>query len=414
MVCGGMLFCSVVAQGQVVRLDSCEQWALRQYPLYQKFGLIAEKEKVLLDQAKHLQQLQVQLAGQATYQSEVTELPIALPGISVPALSRDQYRLYTEFVQPLTAFRTVSLQGEWVQNQVTTERKQLELSQEQWLEQVRQTYFGLLMLEVQLKQLQLLQQDVLAAIEQMAVKSQVGTTIPRQHALYALEKLKVEQRLVEAKNQMEAGWEVMAMLTGKAFSNSNALELPVIALNGNANKRIEWELFELQRRGLQTRVQLLEQQRRPRMQLFLQTGVGRPALNMLSNDIRGYYLGGLRLQWNLDQLYHHQTDRKQLMLAQREVELQASLFERQNTIAITQQQAKIVRLQAALENDEKMLALQIQIRDSYAVNLEQGTVTQLEYLQQMHAVDQARQLLAMRRIQLLQAQFELKNLYGQL
>lgn len=408
-----LTFGAARVQGQVVYLDSCELWAKQQYPLRAKFGLISEKEIMLVQQAKRLRQLQVQLAGQATYQSEVTELPISLPGISVPELSRDQYRLYTEFSQSLTAFGTVRLQSEWAQIQSLTERKQLELNQQQWLEHVRQTYFGLLLLEVQIQQLKLLQVDIEAALAQMVNKGEAGVALPRQQAVYEVEKLKVAQRLEKAQNQWALSWQLMSIFTGKELTATCTPIAPMVFLANSQNKPMEWELFDLQRRGLQSRKQMLDHEKRPKMNLFVQTGVGRPALNLLNNDFRGYYLGGLRLQWNLNQMRYLSRDQKQLGLAQKEIDIQQALFEQQNAMAIAQQEAKIERLQRGIKSDEQVFSLQRQIFESYAANVALGTITELEYVQQMHAVDQARQQLAMRQIQLLQAQMELKNLYGQ-
>lgn len=408
-----LTFSAARVQGQVVYLDSCELWAKQQYPLRAKFGLISEKEVMLVQQAKRLRQLQMQLAGQATYQSEVTELPISLPGISVPELSRDQYRLYTEFSQSLTAFGTVRIQSEWAQIQSLTERKQLELNQQQWLEHVRQTYFGLMLLEVQIQQLKLLQADIETALAQVVNKAAAGVALPRQQAVYEVEKLKVAQRLEEAQNQWALSWQLMSIFTGKELTATCTPIAPMVLLANSQNKPMEWELFDLQRRGLQIRKQMLDHEKRPKMNLFVQTGVGRPALNLLNNDFRGYYLGGLRLQWNLNQMRYLSRDQKQLGLAQKEIDLQQALFEQQNAMAIAQQEAKIERLRRGIKSDEQVFILQRQIFESYAANVAQGTITELEYVQQMHAVDQARQQLAMRQMQLLQAQMELKNLYGQ-
>jgi hypothetical protein len=44
---------------------------------------------------------QINIVGQATYQNEVTELPIKLPNISVDPLSKDQYKVYADISQTI-------------------------------------------------------------------------------------------------------------------------------------------------------------------------------------------------------------------------------------------------------------------------------------------------------------------------
>ena len=62
--------------------------------------------------------------------------------------------------------------------------------------------------------------------------------------------------------------------------------------------RAELKLFDLQRHAFDAQEELITARNLPRISVFLQGGIGRPALNMLHSDLKGYYIGGLRLAWN--------------------------------------------------------------------------------------------------------------------
>ena len=42
---------------------------------------------------------QININGQASYQSEVVELPVKAPGIDIPDLTKDQYKIYADLNQ---------------------------------------------------------------------------------------------------------------------------------------------------------------------------------------------------------------------------------------------------------------------------------------------------------------------------
>jgi outer membrane protein TolC len=71
------------------------------YPLIKKQELIKKSEQYTTENALKGWLPQINIVGQATYQNEVTELPIKLPNISVDPLSKDQYKVYADISQTI-------------------------------------------------------------------------------------------------------------------------------------------------------------------------------------------------------------------------------------------------------------------------------------------------------------------------
>lgn len=83
---------SVQAQS-VVTLDQCYEAARANYPLLKQKELLAQNGELAIENLNLIRRLpQLAINGQATWQSQVTKLPIELPNLAIPTLSEDQYR----------------------------------------------------------------------------------------------------------------------------------------------------------------------------------------------------------------------------------------------------------------------------------------------------------------------------------
>jgi len=146
--------------------------------------------------------------------------------------------------------------------------------------------------------------------------------------------------------------------------------------------------------------------------LFLQTGVGRPALNMLDNDFSMYYLGGLRLQWNISSFYTQSKEQEVLDTQKELVEVQREAFLFGNQLQLLQQETEINKWKKLLESDAKLVELRQKITRTSASKLENGTITSTEYLTHVNAEDQARKNLILHDIQSILAQYQKKLTTG--
>ena len=91
-----------------ITIAECYHASRENYPLIKQLDLIDKTTHYSLSNASHGNLPQVSLSGQATYQSAVTELPLAIPGMEIPTVDKDQYKIYGEVYQPLTNFSNVN------------------------------------------------------------------------------------------------------------------------------------------------------------------------------------------------------------------------------------------------------------------------------------------------------------------
>ena len=82
-------------------LDECRRQAQANYPLVRQYGLIEKAREYDLSNAGKGYLPQFSLSGKATYQSEITRLPVEIPGIDVKTAPKDQYQVMLEVQQTL-------------------------------------------------------------------------------------------------------------------------------------------------------------------------------------------------------------------------------------------------------------------------------------------------------------------------
>ena len=82
-------------------LEACQRQAQANYPLVRQYGLIEKAREYDLSNAGKGYLPQFSLSGKATYQSDVTELPVEVPDVNVKGLPKDQYQVMLEVQQTL-------------------------------------------------------------------------------------------------------------------------------------------------------------------------------------------------------------------------------------------------------------------------------------------------------------------------
>ena len=82
-------------------LDECQRGAQANYPLVRQYGLIEKAREYDLSNAGKGYLPQFSLSGKATYQSDITELPVEIPGVNIKTAPKDQYQVMLELQQTI-------------------------------------------------------------------------------------------------------------------------------------------------------------------------------------------------------------------------------------------------------------------------------------------------------------------------
>lgn len=393
-------------------LDSCYAMSRRNYPLVQRFNLLEQSQAYSLDNAAKGKLPQLIVSGQATYQSDVTGLPISLPTLEVESLSKDQYKLYGEVIQPITDLFSIKDRQNLIQAQSSADKQGLEVELYKLRDRVHQLYFGILLVDAQLGQVALLKKDIVAGQEKTRAAIENGIAFRSNLDVLDAEMLKADQRVLELRSTRKAYIHMLSIFIKKDLDPNISLDYPPNLTLAPTIRRPELLMFDAQKTTFDLQSKLIDVQNRPRFYLFLQTGIGRPALNFLNNDFAGYYIGGLRLNWNLSGFYSAKNDKQLLKLGQNTLDVQKETFLHNTQLTLAQQSAEVEKLSSLIESDEEIISLRERVKNTAKVQLENGTLSAIDYLSYVNAEDQARQNKILHNIQYLMASYAYRSTAG--
>lgn len=412
-ICLLLLMPTLHAQNlQRITIHECYTLAKENYPLLKQRDLITKSKEYTVQNASKAYLPQVSINGQATYQSEVTRIPIQLPGMDVPSLSKDQYKLYGEINQPIFDGGVIRQQKQTHEANAMVEQQKLEVELYKLNERINQLYFGILMIDEQSKQSDLLKKDIQLGINKTETAIANGTAFKSSLDALKAELLKVNQRSIELKATRKGYTDMLSLFVNRTIDEQTELVIPQSPLTPQTITRPELKMYDYQSKSLDVQSRTITAKNLPKLNLFLQGGYGRPALNMLSNDFEAYYIGGVRLNWSLSGLYTYGKEKELVAINRKNIELQKETFLFNTQHVLKQQNAEISKLQQLLSTDDEIIELRTNVKNTSSTQLQNGVINTSDYLREVNAEDQARQTRILHTIQLLMAQYNQQTTTG--
>ncbi|MFL5742804.1 MAG: TolC family protein [Flavisolibacter sp.] len=374
------------------------------YPLLHQKDLIRQSEKLNRENLDVSFLPQFNVNGQATYQSDVTHFNIQIPGFKQPLISKDQYKLVGELDQMVYDAGTTHSQQEIQELNASLEEARVDVDLYQLHTRVSQLYFGILLQDQLLQQTDLVLKDIQAGIDKVKPQVQSGTALRSSLQVLEVQYLQTQQRSVEMRATKRGLVNALALYVGKPLSAFTVLEIPDLPdASDTVVQRPELGLYQRQVSLLNGQEKLIHTRNLPRASVFFQGGMGRPGLNLFSNQLQPFYITGLRLNWSLGAMYNNERDRKLLDIQRQTVDIQRSVFLLNTQAQLRQQESDISKYVELIASDEKIIDLRHQITIASQAQLENAVITSNDYLVQVDAEDAARQSLIMHRLQWQQA-----------
>ena len=391
-------------------LHECYERAERNYPMLKQRRLIELSAEHSVSNAAKGALPRIALGGQATYQSDVTRIPLEMPGIE--PLSKDQYKVFADVSQTLYGGVTHE-QKQVAKLNAEVDRKKLEVDLYGLRSRINDLFFGILLLRAQQHLAELKKADVQSALKKVQAAVDNGSAIGSAAAALKAELLRMEQRLVEVASSDESYREMLGLFIGEPLPPDIPLEKPVFHEMPSTIDRPELRFFESQNQLLEASKNILHARKAPRLELFVQGGYGRPALNMLENEFHFYYVGGLRFTWPLAAYYTLKREDQLLSIQQQSLDVQQETFLFNTGLQVRQHQSEIVKLQKLADVDRDIIRLRVQVRHAAEVQLEEGVITSADFIRELNAEDEAKQNLALHEIELLLAKAKYQFTLGQ-
>ncbi len=420
-----ILLCNLGAGAQetsVLNLETCYNLADRHYPMTRQYELLNQSEQFTVSNAGKAGLPQFSLSLRAGWQSEVTEIPSSLSAIlsqlsgkevQFAALPQDQYQAVAEAGQLIWAGGSIQATRQASKTEAEVGKHKLDVELYVLRERISQLYFGILLLKEQQQQTSLMMSELEVHLQRLQSLAAQGMAQAADLDVIRVEQLQLRQRQTTLQSNEEAYRLMLSAFIAQKVDASTILEVPSPSLppvDALSLKRPELSLFESQSRLLDTRQSLLLSATRPRLSAFLQAGYGQPGLNMFKDGFSAFYLGGLRLNWNISAFYTLQNDLGTLEVGRKEVQLQRETFLFQTNLDVIQQKSEIERLQSIINQDDEIIRLRVSLKEVAAARVEYGTMTATDLVREINALDQARMQRSLHGIQYLMAVYQLKTI----
>ncbi|HLY70815.1 MAG TPA: TolC family protein [Puia sp.] len=395
-------------------INKAYQLAKQNYPQIKQQELIKKTREYSFSNAAKGYLPALTINGQGTYQSDVTNFPfkIPVPGFTLPTYSKDQYKIYGEIDQTIYDGGLIKNQKQAAVINEMLEHQDLEVELYALYDRVNQLYFGALLVDEQLKQNDLLRKDIQNGLDK--VKAQVANGVAYRSSADELsaQLLQAEQSRVELQSVRKAYLDMLGLFVNISFDTTITLVKPPVPLTTDSISRPEITWYAYQKLNYDLQEKMLDVQLRPKFGFFVQGGYARPGLNFLNNNFQWYYIGGIRLNWNLGSLYTFKNQRQILEISRQTIDIQKETFLFNTHITQKQQTADIVKYAELIKKDDAIISLRTSVKNAASAQLENGVLSAHDYITQVDAEDQARQNLILHEVQLLQSQYNYQNTTG--
>lgn len=405
---------SVAANGQPgpLTINQCYRLAKQNYPLIKQRELILRSRDYSIENIAKGDLPQFSVQGRASYQSEVTKLPIHLPNMQVPGLSKDQYRIYGTLTQNLYDGGVIRTQKQMQDARAKIADQQLEVRLYQLKDRINQLFFGILLLDTRLEQNDLLENDIRLGLATMRAAIENGVALKSNADILRAELLNADQDRTELKADRVAYSRMLSLFINREENDSLVLQAPVFEKVPAEIKRPELALFKYQHLALDVRNKMLRAKNLPKFNLFLQGGAGRPALNMLDNSFKGFYVGGVTMSIPLSGFYTLKKERALMGIDREKINTERETFLFNTRLTVTLQDQELQKLNKMLVADHQIIGLRDRVKTTALSQLQHGVINSNDYLKDVNAADLARQHQARHQVQRLMADYQQKTTTG--
>ena len=383
-------------------LDFCHQRVVKVYPIIKQKALYEESAGLNIENLDKNYLPQLEISGKASYQSDVTQLPISIPGIEIPVIDKDMYDLNLGLNQLIWDGGINKQQKLLEEANLQIWQQQVDVELYKVKERINGLFFKILLLQ-QNRDLLLSNKKVVAdKIREMESGIRNGMVLSSKADVLRAQVLLINQHIAEIDTDVKAHYKMLGELLDMEIPVTTPLILPnpEIETTTFKNHRPEYELLSLNQNKLELSKNLVSATYTPKFSGFGKLGVGKPGLNMLNDGFDTYYYVGVGLSWDIVNWNKQKNQKKILDVKQGIIEAEKEAFDKNIKVLVEDDVAQISKYSAMIETDEAIISLREKITTTASSQLDNGTITSSQYLDELNRETSARMDLEMHRIQL--------------
>ena len=412
----GLMMLPMMALGQT--LEECQQAAERNYPLIRQYGLIEKTTALTVANIQKGWLPQVTASAQATYQSDVVAWPdemrgmLGQMGLNFEGLKKDQYKVGLDIQQTVFDGGAIKSQKEIARKQGDVQTAQNEVNMYQVRKRVNEMYFGLLLIDEQIKLNADLQELLMQNEKKLASMLKSGTAAESDYQNVKAERLKVMQQATSLQSQRQALVRMLSVFCGIELKGIQTPPLTPPLEGRGAAARPELKAIDAQLKLADAQEKALDAALMPKLGVFAQGYYGYPGYNMfedmLSRKFTWNGMIGARLSWNIGALYTRKNDKAKIQLQRETAETSREVFLFNNNLEQIQQNENIERYRKLMAYDEEIISLRSSIRKAAESKLSHGIIDVNDLVKEINNENAARVQQTVHQIEMIKEIYDLK------
>lgn len=404
-----------------ITIEYCQTKAKANYPTFSNTSLLEKSSAYSLSNATRTYLPQINFVAKATYQSDVTRIDISLPPplsadfIDFPQMSKEQYQAALELSQIIWDGGYTYNKRKEIKAELESQKANLEVELYTLRERIANLYFGILSIREQKALTLLMQKELERNVSQVKALNETGLANESDLDLLSVEKLNIEQRLVEIELLEKSYIRMLSLMMGENLSVETKFIEPTLKYSklSSANFRPELQAMDSQIKLLDAKKKMINVGSMPQIAAFAQGGYGKPALNMFNQDPDFFAIVGLRLNWNIGSFYTKSNNSHQIEINKQLLESNRNAFLFNTNLQVEGQLTEIERLEKLLKSDNQIIVLREKIKETSKYKMDNGVMSVSDYLKEVNATDLSKQNEILHRIQLLMSIYKQNNLTNQ-
>jgi outer membrane protein TolC len=356
---------------------------------------------------------QLEINGQGTHQSDVTRPTFGIPGVTIPDFPKERWQTTLDVEQRLYDGGEVARRRELEEARHAESQAAVDVSLYELRSDVNSAFFSAFLFEKRSAEYDALVADLDARLAAVRARVDAGTALGRDAAEIEAERIRAGLQRDEARASRRASLAILAELVGGPVDTSAVLVLPAdepertqpadLDTVAALRRRPEFDQLRQSRARLEREVAYTSAENRPRLFAFGQAGVGLPGLDQFRQSSDAFYQVGVRVEWRPWTWRSAGRKAAAYRLEQDVVATEEKALGRRLARAVVTDLEDINRLNAALADDERIVALRTEVERQARAQFDEGAITTPDYVETRTDVLEARLTLERHRVELAQA-----------
>jgi outer membrane protein TolC len=403
---------SAAAQ-DTLSVERLQEAALRSDPRANQRSLLRAAADLRLAVIGSQRLPQLEINGQGTHQSDVTRPTFGIPGVGIPEFPKERWQTTLDVDQRLYDGGEVARRRELEEARHAESQAALDVSLYELRSDVNSAFFTAFLLDKRSAEYEALVADLDARLAAVRARVEAGTALGRDAAEIEAERVRARLQRDEARASRRAALAILADLVGMPVDTTAVLVLPTreperaypadLATLSALRQRPEFDQLRQSRARLEREIAYTSVENRPRVFAFGQAGLGLPGLDQFRRSSDAFYQAGVRVEWRPWTWRSAGRTAAAYRIQQEIIATEERALGRSLARAVVTDLEDIRRLQAALADHERVVALRIEIERQARAQYDEGAITTPEYVEARTDVLEARLELERDRVELAQA-----------